>query len=133
MIPPPNLEQGPDAGVAVPLQHLQPGQSARISRLVGHPDHVHRLREFGLCDGVRVEMFRRGNPCIIRLAGNKVCLRADELLDVFVVPAAEAAIREMLTQQSTLTVALVGNPNTGKSTLFTPWSACISTWETIPA
>ena len=86
MIPPAQPLDNPAGDFAVPLDHLQPGQSARISRLVGHPDHVHRLREFGLCDGVRVEMFRRGNPCIIRLAGNKVCIRADELLDVLVVP-----------------------------------------------
>ena len=32
-------------------------------------------------------MFRPGNPCIIRVAGNKICLRADELLKIFVVPA----------------------------------------------
>ena len=75
------------ADFSVPIHHLHAGQSARISRIVGHPDHVHRLHEFGLCDGVRIEMFRAGNPCIIRMAGNKICLRADELLDVFVVPA----------------------------------------------
>jgi Fe2+ transport system protein FeoA len=65
---------------------LQAGQTARVSRIVGHPDHVHHLKEFGLCDGARIEMFRPGNPCIIRMAGGKVCLRADELLDVLVVP-----------------------------------------------
>ncbi len=66
---------------------MEPGQAARISRIVGRPDHVHRLHEFGLCNGVRIEMFRPGNPCIIRVAGNKICLRADELLNIFVVPA----------------------------------------------
>ena len=71
MIPPSPPLDGDAEDIAVPLHYLQAGQSARISRLVGHPDHVHRLREFGLCDGVRVEMFRRGNPCIIRLAETK--------------------------------------------------------------
>ncbi len=89
MIPPGHPRHNPVGDFDVPLQHLQPGQSARISRLVGHPEHVHRLREFGLCDGVHVEMFRRGNPCIILLAGNKVCIRADELLNVLVVPTAD--------------------------------------------
>jgi Fe2+ transport system protein FeoA len=32
-------------------------------------------------------MFRCGSPCIIRLAGNKVCLRADDLTHVMVKPA----------------------------------------------
>ena len=36
-------------------------------------------------------MFRAGNPCIIRLAGHKVCLRADDLLHVLVEPAADSA------------------------------------------
>lgn len=68
----------------VPLSHLTIGQSARIRRIVGRPDHVHRLREFGLRDGMLIEMFRPGNPCIIRLGANKVCLRSDDLLDVLV-------------------------------------------------
>ena len=71
----------------VPLNRLHTGQSARVDRIVGEADHVHRLEEFGLVGGTRIQMFRRGNPCIIRLAGNKVCLRADELLDVWVRPA----------------------------------------------
>jgi len=71
----------------IPLSRLTPGQSARVRRIVGHADHVHRLREFGLLDGTKIQMFRRGSPCIIRLATGKVCLRADEMLDVLVSPA----------------------------------------------
>jgi len=72
---------------AIPLKHLLAGQSARISRIIGHPDHVHRLEEFGLRGGTKIQMFRPGNPCIIRLAGSKVCLRANDLLHVLVEPA----------------------------------------------
>jgi Fe2+ transport system protein FeoA len=67
---------------SIPLEDLQAGQRARISRIAGHPDHVHRLEEFGLRGGTRIEMFRPGNPCILRVGGNKVCFRADELLEV---------------------------------------------------
>jgi Fe2+ transport system protein FeoA len=70
----------------IPLNRLTVGQSAYVSQVVGQLDHVHRLEELGLRDGTRVEMFRPGNPCIIRLAGNKVCLRADSLLSVLVKP-----------------------------------------------
>lgn len=59
-----------------------------MDRILGHPDHVHRLEEFGLRRGIKIEMFRPGNPCIIRLAGNKVCLRDDSLLRVMVEPLA---------------------------------------------
>ncbi len=70
----------------VPLERLAVGQWARISHVVGQPDHVHRLEELGLRCGTRVQMFRPGNPCIIRMAGNKVCIRADRQLNVLVTP-----------------------------------------------
>ncbi|HYW81100.1 MAG TPA: FeoA family protein [Thermoguttaceae bacterium] len=68
------------------LNELALGQSGHISRIVGRPDRVHQLEEFGLCNGIRVQMFRKGNPCIIRVSGNKVCVRADELARVLVNP-----------------------------------------------
>jgi ferrous iron transport protein A len=77
---------------AIPLQSLPAGQSASILRILGHPDDVHRLEEFGIRRGTRVEMFRAGTPCILRIAGNKFCLRADDLVHVFVEPI-EAMLR----------------------------------------
>jgi Fe2+ transport system protein FeoA len=68
----------------IPLRQLPKGRCGRIFRVLGHPDHVHQLEEFGLRGGTMIEMFRPGNPCIIRLAGNKVCLRSDDLLHVLV-------------------------------------------------
>lgn len=70
----------------IPIHRLRRGQAACIRAITGRADHVHRLREFGLRDGMQVEMFQPGNPCIIRLAGNKVCLRSDALLSVLVAP-----------------------------------------------
>ncbi len=57
-----------------------------VRRISGHPDNVHRLEEFGLRGGIRIQMFRQGNPCIIRLAGNKVCCRTGDLLRILVEP-----------------------------------------------
>ncbi len=71
---------------SVPLSNLQAGQSAFVSRITGQPDHVHRLEEFGLRGGTRIQMFRPGNPCILRVAAGKVCFRTDELLHVLVEP-----------------------------------------------
>lgn len=73
---------------AIPLQNLLAGQSASIFRVFGRPDDVHRLEEFGIRRGTRIEMFRPGNPCILRVAGNKLCLRSDDLLGVLVEPIA---------------------------------------------
>jgi Fe2+ transport system protein FeoA len=69
---------------SIPLADLPTGRPARISRVTGHPDHVHRLEEFGLCGGARIKMFRPGNPCIICFAGCKVCLRSDDRIRVLV-------------------------------------------------
>jgi Fe2+ transport system protein FeoA len=71
---------------SVPLSNLLVGQSALVSRIAGLPEHVHRLEEFGLRGGARIVMFRRGNPCILRMTAGKVCLRTDDLLHVFVEP-----------------------------------------------
>ena len=70
----------------IPLSKMKIGQSAHVSEVVGKLDHVHRLEELGLRHGTEVEMFRPGNPCIVRMAGNKVCIRADRRLNVFVKP-----------------------------------------------
>ena len=75
----------------IPLSLLRQGQAALVNRVSGRADHVHRLEEFGLRGGARIEMFRPGNPCIIRMAGSKVCLRSDELLEVFVEPTETVA------------------------------------------
>jgi Fe2+ transport system protein FeoA len=69
----------------IPMEKLRVGQTARISRIQGSPDHVHRLEEFGLRSGTCIEMFRTGNPCIIRMAGNKICFRAETGLSISVV------------------------------------------------
>ena len=68
----------------IPVTRLKSGQSAEVSQILGPVEHVHRLEEFGLRGGTTVQMFRPGNPCILRMAGNKVCLRADGLLNVLV-------------------------------------------------
>jgi Fe2+ transport system protein FeoA len=76
----------------VPLERLKIGESARIGRINGRLDHVHRLRELGLGDGTLVEMYQPGNPCIIRTAGSKVCIRADALLSILVKPSGGAGM-----------------------------------------
>jgi len=67
-----------------PLSELLAGQTAMVNRVTGPTDDVRRLEEFGIHRGTQVEVFSRGNPCILRMAGNKVCLRTHELLQVMV-------------------------------------------------
>jgi Fe2+ transport system protein FeoA len=70
----------------LPLSMLVAGQSGRVAQVVGRLDHVHRLREMGLRDGAMIEMLQAGRPCIIRLDGQRLCVRDDELLSVLVRP-----------------------------------------------
>jgi len=75
-----------DGSRTIPIGRLVAGQSAVVSQILGRAEDVHRLEEFGLRSGTTVEMFRPGNPCILRMAGNKVCLRIQPSLAVFVAP-----------------------------------------------
>ena len=68
----------------IPLNLLTPGQSGNVSQVTGRPEQVHRLEELGLRGGAMIEMVQTGSPCIIRLAGQTLCFRADELLRVLV-------------------------------------------------
>ncbi|MBX7169022.1 MAG: FeoA domain-containing protein [Pirellulales bacterium] len=70
----------------LPLQCLAAGQQGRISQLLGSPEQVHRLEEIGMRQGVLVEMLQSGSPCIVRLGGQKLCFRADDLMRVLVEP-----------------------------------------------
>jgi Fe2+ transport system protein FeoA len=83
---PSSKANGADGSRTIALGRLLAGQSAVVSRIVGRGEDVQRLEEFGLRSGTTVEMFRPGNPCILRLAGNKVCLRIQRSLAVFVAP-----------------------------------------------
>ncbi len=77
----------------IPLSTLHPGQSALVHQVVGHANQVRRLEEMGIRSGVKVEVVRKGSPCIVRLggdpqkkaqAGSKLCFRDGELLQVMV-------------------------------------------------
>ncbi|MGC3967128.1 MAG: FeoA family protein [Pirellulales bacterium] len=70
----------------IPLSQLPVGRSGSIGAVLGLPDAVHRLEELGLREGARIEMLQSGAPCIVRLGGNKLCFRADELMTVLVTP-----------------------------------------------
>jgi ferrous iron transport protein A len=70
----------------LPLTVLRVGQVARVVHVLGDSRCVDHLREVGLCAGAEVEMLRGGSPCIVRLDGQRLCLRADELASVMVAP-----------------------------------------------
>jgi Fe2+ transport system protein FeoA len=68
----------------LPLTALRVGEIALVVQVLGDSRCVDHLREVGLRPGVDVEMVQAGTPCIVRLDGHKLCLRADELASVMV-------------------------------------------------
>ena len=66
------------------MSKLPTGHKAEICQIDGRAEHVQRLREIGMRDGVTVEMVRPGTPCIVRLAGSAICFRSADLLRVLV-------------------------------------------------
>jgi len=75
---------------SIPLESLDTGRAAAVTAVVGQPETVNRLREIGLHQGAEVEMVQSGRPCIVRVNGQRLCLRADDLLQVLVRPGALA-------------------------------------------
>ena len=68
----------------IPLAFAPVGQTARIAQVLGRPEEVHRLEELGLQEGAAVEIVQSGAPCIIRLAGHKLCFRDGDAFRVLV-------------------------------------------------
>jgi len=75
----------------VPLALLGAGQVGRVGTVLGTGDLVQRLREMGLYDGAPVQMIRPGSPCIIRLQGQRLGFRSDDLARVMVRVSAAAS------------------------------------------
>jgi ferrous iron transport protein A len=75
----------------VPLTLLRAGESGRVGEVIGAGDMVHRIREMGLYKGAQVQMIRPGSPCIIRLHGQRLGVRVDDVAKVLVHVAAAAS------------------------------------------
>jgi Fe2+ transport system protein FeoA len=74
----------------LPLDMLRPGEWADVADVGGDPSWVCRMAELGLQPGCRVQMLQDGAPCLLRVAGCKLCLRGDDSAQILVRPLAEA-------------------------------------------
>ncbi len=74
----------------IPLNRLRAGEAAQIVEVTGSPEQVQRVKELGLRGGAEISVVRGGTPCIIRLAGQTLCIRANESLGVLARPAVTA-------------------------------------------
>jgi len=69
---------------------LTAGQQGEIDSVLGVVEQTHRLEELGFRPGNLVEMLQSGSPCIVRLQGQKLCFRSDELTCILVRPRGSA-------------------------------------------
>jgi ferrous iron transport protein A len=71
----------------LPLNLLDSGSSAQVVEVTGVPDQVQRARELGFHNGAQIDVVRSGSPCIVKLSGQTLCMRTNEMLNIFVRPA----------------------------------------------
>jgi ferrous iron transport protein A len=68
----------------LPLDMLRAGEWADVADVGGDPAWVCRMAELGLQAGCRVQMVQDGTPCLLRVAGCKLCLRGDDSAQILV-------------------------------------------------
>ena len=122
------------------LSDLATGSSAIIVKVLGHGGFRRRILEMGFVRGQRVESVLNAplrDPIKYRLMGYEVSLRRSEAAMIEVITLAEARAQRELQNDDISTalndedieqvikakireinVALVGNPNSGKTSLF---------------
>ena len=119
------------------LSELKTGEQGVIVKVLGHGGFRKRIIEMGFIKGQTVEVLQNAplqDPVKYRIMGYEVSLRRQEAEQVVVVSVSEAHEMESqvllqgheedylqhraLQQRRTIHVALVGNPNCGKTSLF---------------
>ena len=120
------------------LIDLNTGESAIIKKVRGIGSFRHRIQEMGFVEGKKVEVVKNAplmDPVEYRIMGYNVSLRKEEaaLIEVsegqhknrdkgcnYILPVCNPdACHSCITNKcKKITVALVGNPNSGKTTLF---------------
>ncbi|MBO7370900.1 MAG: ferrous iron transport protein B [Bacteroidales bacterium] len=117
------------------LTDIPTGSSCIISKVHGHGGFRHRIMEMGFIKGEKVDVIKNAplmDPIEYSIMGSHVSLRRSEADKIEVVALEEGfhpdfdfngtieahVAREVETSSKTITVALVGNPNCGKTSFF---------------
>lgn len=70
----------------LPLDLLRAGEWGDVAEVVGEETWVSRMAELGLRAGCRLRMIRPGQPCMLQVGGCRLCLRGNDLAQVYVRP-----------------------------------------------
>ncbi len=129
--------------MSLKLSEMKIGDKGEISSVAAKGEIRRRLLDMGLVEGVRFKVLRvapLGDPIIIRLRGFQLSLRREEAATIFVELLghhhtgacrrrrlrADGALyspqpvgcRKAISDRKEIVVALLGNPNSGKTSLF---------------
>lgn len=75
-----------------PLDMLQIGERGEIAAVCGDPSWVGRLAELGVREGCSICVLQAGSPCVIDLAGSRLCLRGGDCAQILVRPSQATAV-----------------------------------------
>jgi ferrous iron transport protein B len=103
------------------LMELEAGKIAVIRKLEGGRTVLTRLAALGFTPSTAVTMIRNGDhgPLLVSLRGSRIALGRGEAVHVLVSSVEEErpATKEMI-PQANISIALTGQPNVGKSSVF---------------
>jgi ferrous iron transport protein B len=115
------------------LNDLDIGQSGFIVKIKGNETFRHRLMEMGFKTNEKVTLLHKAplnDPLLFHVMGSKVSLRRSEALNIEITTEEELQelenidilstnIEHLISKKSkNIEVALIGNPNSGKTTIF---------------
>lgn len=70
----------------LPLDLMRSGEWGEVTYVSGEPGWVGRLAELGIRPGCRLQVVQAGSPCLLNIAGCRLCLRPNESACIFVNP-----------------------------------------------
>jgi len=102
------------------LVDLKPGETGMVRKLQGGRHFVARLAALGFTIGAPVKVVRANGhgPLLVSLRGTQVALGYGEAEGIMVTPVRETVPAPAEQQASKYKIALAGQPNVGKSTVF---------------
>jgi len=68
----------------IPLATLRKSERGVIREVDGESKFVKRLCEMGLCHGAEVQMIHAGSPCIVAVKDQRISLRSEDEIAIYV-------------------------------------------------
>ena len=102
------------------LVDLKTGKTGNVRKLEGNRSYVARLAALGFTIGAPVKILRKNShgPLIVSLRGTQIALGYDEAEGIRISPSNENEKPDAPRADAAFTIALAGQPNVGKSTVF---------------